>query len=316
MATSTLDVRQAAPIRGGSAASTLREIPFDLIDAGPNDRQTFDRAALEELAASIAAHGLAQPPTLRPVGGRYEIVAGERRCRAMRDVLGWSGVHALVRDLDDETASAIMLAENVQRADLDPLEEARGYASRLERFGWTQAELARQANVPADRVRRRLALLALTPAVAHYVATRQLPLSFAACMVELDANRQALALAAFQSSPMAVSAFRVMCARLLGEQQSEPMFDVDSFLQIEEYVVSAEAAVAVPTPVTIDVVSEPVGVNEIAEMLRAKVNTVRIWRTRGRLPAPKWIVSGTPAWERDAIEAWARATGRWPDDQS
>lgn len=296
--------------------ATLTTIDVALLDVARNDRQSFDPVVLANLAESIATVGIAQPPTVRPMpGGRYELIAGERRTRAMRDLLGWTTIPVIVRDMDDETASATMLAENVHRVDLDPIEEARGFAARLERFGWTQAELARNANVSADLVRRRLALLNLTPAVAHYVSTRQLPLNFAANMVELDPNRQALALAAFNSAPMTLAAFRVLCGRLLGEQQSESMFDADSFLQIEEYVVSAKDATAVPTPATLDVVSEPVGVSEIAAMLGAKVATVRVWRTRGVLPEPKWILSGTPAWESDAIEAWARASGRWPTDR-
>ncbi len=85
----------------------VSDIPADLIDAGPNDRQTFSESALVELAASIAAHGLAQPPTVRPVGDRFEIVAGERRGRAMRDVLGWATIPALVRTMTDAEASTV-----------------------------------------------------------------------------------------------------------------------------------------------------------------------------------------------------------------
>ncbi|MCP4644493.1 MAG: ParB/RepB/Spo0J family partition protein, partial [bacterium] len=89
----------------------ITQVPARHIVAGTNDRQVFNAAELAELAASIDEHGLAQPPTLRPIDDdRFEIVAGERRVRAMRDVLKWSEIPALVRAMDDETASAIMLA--------------------------------------------------------------------------------------------------------------------------------------------------------------------------------------------------------------
>ena len=105
----------------------IANIPVSSIAAGNNDRKEFDPVKLEELAASIAAHGLAQPITVRPLSGLipgFEIVAGERRFRAISRVLQWDTIPAIVRDLDDEAASAIMLAENTGRADLNPIEEA------------------------------------------------------------------------------------------------------------------------------------------------------------------------------------------------
>lgn len=289
--------------------TALTHVPAGLIDPGPNDRGTFDARALDELAASIAAHGLAQPPTLRPVGDRYEIVAGERRTRAMRDVLGWELIPALVRgELDDEAAAAIMLAENVVRADLDPLEEARAYSSRAQRFGYTVAQLAEMASVPASRVRARLALLNLADDIAHYVSTRALPLSFAACMTTLDSNRQHLALAAYQASPLSLDAFKMLCGRLQVEQDQDSIFDADSFLQVEEYVIAANAMVA-PAPVAM--VREPVlGAHEAAELLGVKRTTVHQWAHRRLFPSPDLAVGAQPAWYRSTVVAWAAATGR------
>jgi ParB family chromosome partitioning protein len=285
-------------------------IPLELIDAGPNDRQTFQEEALRELAESIQTHGLAQPPTLRLVGDRYEIVAGERRVRAMR-LLGWAEIPAFVREMDDETASAIMLAENVQRTDLDPLEEARAYASRRERFGYSVEDLARVANVSTKRVYQRLSLLHLEESIAHLVSRKALPLAYAYCLTQLDVNRQRLAIRAHQTGNLTLEQFRALTNKLYAQQQSEPMFDPASFMQVEEFVADACATVAANS--TVDEVNDPVGTREIAELLKVKAPTVEMWRHRGLLPEPRWVISGTPIWEATEIEQWARATGRLKD---
>lgn len=287
----------------------IQQVPVELVDAGPNDRQVFDPAGLEELAASIQSHGLAQPPTLRAVGDRFEIVAGERRTRAMRDVLGWKMIPAIVRDLDDEAAAAVMLVENVQRADLDPIEEARAYSVRMQRFGQSAGEVAAMASVPVSRVRSRLPLLRLSASVAHWVSTRQMPLGFAALMVDLDPNRQQLALQAFQDAPMSVATFGALCSRLQAEQDADPLFDPAAFWSVEEYV--TDALKTVETSSTLDEVdADPVGVSDIAERLGVKTQTVAQWKLRGLLPEPRWTVSKIPAWQWPDIEKWARETGR------
>lgn len=287
---------------------TTATIEVDRIDAGPNDRQTFSEDSLRELAESIGAYGLAQPPTVRKVGERFEIVAGERRVRAMK-MLGWSEVPAFVREMDDQTASAIMLAENVQRADLDPMEEARAYKSRQGRFGYSIPELASVANVPAGRVRKRLSLLTLEDSIAHLVSRKMLPLSFAYCLTSLDSNRQVLAIRAYQSTPMTLDQFRALTSRLYGEQQQEGFFDPASFMQVEDYV--SDACEAVEHSTTIDEMdADPVGVKDIAERLGVKQQTVSMWRYRGILPEPRWTVSDAPVWQWSEIKKWARKTGR------
>lgn len=291
-----------------NAGDTLTHVATDLIDAGANDRQTFSIEELRELAESIREHGLAQPPTLRRIGERFEIVAGERRTRAMRDILGWAEVPAIVRDLSDEAASAIMLAENIQRVDLDPLEEARAYQSRIDRFGSSLGDIAKLASVPVDRVRRRLALLKLSPEVGQMVSRRQLPLSYASAMVELDSNRQLLALKGYQSGRMDLESFRALCQRLLAEQGSESMFDASTFMQVEEYV--ADALADCQPSVYDEPVDDPVGPAEIAQRLNVKAKTVHVWKVRGILPEPEWTLSGVPIWQWRTIEAWAKQTGR------
>lgn len=282
----------------------IATVALELVDAGPNDRKTFSESELSELAESIRAHGLAQPPTVRPVGERFEIVAGERRTRACR-LLGWETMPAFVRELSDSQAAAIMLAENTSRVDLAPLEEAEAYSARLEVFG-SVSEVARAGGVNVDRVRRRLALLSLGVETRHWLATGQLPVTYAERMGGLDVNRQKLALLAYQAGATA-EAFASLCRRLNAEQASESMFDVGSFLRVEEYVSTAQEAVRKDENVSDN---DPVGIAEIATMLGVKRNLVDQWQHRGLLPAPKWTVGGRPAWERSAVVAWAKSAGK------
>jgi len=206
-------------------------VPVAQIAPGDNDREDFDPVALRELADSIAQHGLAQPITVRPVGARcFQIVAGERRWRAVQ-LLDWKTIPALVRALDDEAASAIMLLENIQRAELNPMEEARAYHKRMEQFGWDVAHVAQAANVPIERVRLRLTLLDIVPEAQQLVRDGQMGVKYAYVMRDLDANRQRIALRYLsQVDTPRLREFRELCARLLAEQAQEAMFDMAAFM--------------------------------------------------------------------------------------
>jgi hypothetical protein len=137
-----LPVQEPEPVVLPPSNPDVPTVEAALIVPGDNDRQAFEPVALQELADSIAAHGLAQPITVRPIaGGLYQIVAGERRFRAMQ-LLGWERVPALVRDLDDRQASAIMLVENLNRVDLNPIDEARAYSKRMTEFSWAVSDIA------------------------------------------------------------------------------------------------------------------------------------------------------------------------------
>jgi ParB/RepB/Spo0J family partition protein len=216
-----------------NAVAEVQMIPVEWIAPGDNDRQVFQEAALAELAESIRAHGLAQPITVRPVGGRqarYEIVAGERRFRAIRDILRWPAAPCLVREMSDEEASAIMLAENTGRKDLNPIEEARAYQKRIQQFGWSVERVAEVAGVSAQLVRQRLSLLGLVPEAQKMVAHGHLPLSHAEALVGLDVNRQRIALRALSGAPnLSLVAFRELVGRLLEEQSQEALFSLSDF---------------------------------------------------------------------------------------
>jgi ParB family chromosome partitioning protein len=119
-------------------------LPVELVAPGAQQARThFDEAALRELAASIREQGLLQPVVVRPVGERYELIAGERRWRACR-LLGMERIPALVRDLTDERALEAGLVENLQREDISVVDEAHAYRQLIERFGYTQGRIAQR----------------------------------------------------------------------------------------------------------------------------------------------------------------------------
>lgn len=291
---STLELDRSAPATGA-----LRRVPFELIDTGTNDRKAFDPGELEALAASIVADGLVQVPTLRPVGARYVIVAGERRVRAMRDILGWSSTEAMVREYDDDTAANVMLVENMVRVDLDPLEEAAAYRARLDR-GATIGELSRLVGVGQATIKGRVALLELGGEARHMVSTRQLPVSYAALMVGLDVDRQHLALTALAAGELSVDGFRAVCSKLAGEQADDAMFDASSFWSVETYVCHGQEA---------DTLSQMgrqalLPSDEVAKLCGITETSLRKYRNRGVFPAPDRYFGREPGWYPSTVTAW------------
>jgi len=210
--------------------SEIVHIPCRLVVPGQNDRTDFDQARLVELADSIRQNSLAQPITVRQVAAGFEIVAGERRFRAISQILSWPTVPAIVRSLTDEEASAIMLAENTSRADLNPIEEALAYQARISRFGWDIETIAARAGKSADLVRRRLSLLKLASEIQSLLRSGHLPIGHAEAMTVLDTNRQRLAIRIYnQGGAVTLSQFRHIVGELHAEQSQESLFDLASF---------------------------------------------------------------------------------------
>jgi len=226
-------------------STTITLIASSLIDAGDNDRQNFGQESLESLAASIAANGLLEHPVVRPVpGGRFEIVAGERRFRAVTSILGWAEIPVIVRELTDEQAAESMLAENFHRVNLSPMEEAGAYRKWTEMFGWSNAEIAKRAHTNETRVASRLRLLSLIPDLQFLVNAGMLPLGHAADLVSLDANRQRLALRVIRDNPTITrEAFKGVADELFRQQTVEPLFE----MAVEDLtVIDAHAKAARP----------------------------------------------------------------------
>lgn len=144
------------------------DILLSLIDPDPEQpRKHFDEAGISDLAQSIEANGLAVPILVRPVGDRFVIVHGERRYRAVKS-LGWPSIPAEVREIDADTAQWLALAENVQRADLSPIEEAEAFKARLS-TGMTQAQLGARIGKTQSYIAQKLRLLTLPEPVAYYL---------------------------------------------------------------------------------------------------------------------------------------------------
>ncbi len=166
---------------------SLRHMPIELLKASPNNpRKHFADAELDELANSIRDKGLLQPIVVRPVGGGdYEIVAGERRWRAAQRA-GVHDVPVLIRDLSDGEALEIALIENIQRTDLNPLEEARAYGLLLEQFSYTQQQLAESIGKSRSHVANTLRLLNLPEAVRRQIEEGHLTAGHARALVATD----------------------------------------------------------------------------------------------------------------------------------
>jgi len=172
--------RKPAPVADSLPAGTPAELPIDQLDPSPyNPRRQFPDAEIEELAASVRAHGLLQRIVVRPVGQRHEIVAGERRYRAALQA-GLPRVPVEIRQLDDAAARELAVLENLQRKDLDPIEEAAGLRAILEGDGApTQAELGRRLGKSQPYVANRLRLLKLPKPVQARVISGEIPATHA-----------------------------------------------------------------------------------------------------------------------------------------
>ncbi len=174
-----------------------RHVPIEFVSRNANNpRRQFDEADLQDLARSIAQHGIVQPVVVRPAGeGRYEIIAGERRWRAAQRA-GLVEIPVIIRDVDDRTALEIAIVENVQRSDLNPLDEALGYDQLIAEHGYTQNDLGdiigksrshvanslRLLKLP-EQVRDMLALGKLTAGHARAIASTEDPVKHANAIV-------------------------------------------------------------------------------------------------------------------------------------
>jgi ParB family chromosome partitioning protein len=175
-----------------SKASQLREIAVDLIQRGRyQPRTNFDQGALEELAESIRAQGVVQPVVVRPVrGGKFELVAGERRWRAVQ-LAGLSTLPAVVRDVDDESALALALIENIQRENLGPLEEALALSRLIEEFDLTHEAAAQAVGRSRAAVSNLLRLLELGTETRELLESGQLEMGHARALLGLRGGNQA-----------------------------------------------------------------------------------------------------------------------------
>jgi ParB family chromosome partitioning protein len=147
---------------GRPGISADRKVPIELVTRNPrNPRKNFSESELQDLAASIRQHGIVQPVVARPVAdGKFEIIAGERRWRAAQ-LAGLVDIPVIIRDVDDRTALELAIVENVQRSDLNPVEEALGYEQLIAEHGYTQNDLGEIIGKSRSHVANSLRLLKL-----------------------------------------------------------------------------------------------------------------------------------------------------------
>ncbi len=171
----------------------LKNLKLELLRPGKyQPRSHMDQASLAELAASIKEQGVMQPILVRPVEGqKYEIIAGERRWRAAQ-LAGLAEVPVLVRDVPDRAALALALVENIQREDLNPLEEAQGLQRLIEEFGLTHEDAAKAVGRSRSAVSNLLRLLQLAPPVQELLLTSKLDMGHARALLPLPGGQQVL----------------------------------------------------------------------------------------------------------------------------
>jgi ParB family transcriptional regulator, chromosome partitioning protein len=201
----------AEPKTESSQESLPKQVAVDRITTSPfQPRRSFDEAKIDELASSIRNQGIIQPLIVRPKNDGFELIAGERRWRAAIRA-GLSHVPILVRDASDHEAMQIALVENLQREDLNAIEEANGYRRLQEEFHWSQEEMAEKVGKSRPAIANSLRLLTLPSEVQQEVGSGNLPAG------------QARALLGLHTEPLIISACREVIAKGLSTRETEKM---------------------------------------------------------------------------------------------
>ena len=233
----------------GLDALFAEELPAQNVPSGirlseiePNPRQPrqdFDPLALEELAQSIRENGVITPITLRKTGETYQIIAGERRWRASR-LAGLTEIPAIVLDVDEQTAYALALIENLQREDLNPMEEAEGYRRLTEELGLTQEQAALRVGKSRPAVANALRLLGLPDSVALLLREKQLSAGHARALLPLE--REEVMLKAAQTileQQLSVRETELLVKKLQKNPEDKPEKQPDIYVQDLERAMEA-----------------------------------------------------------------------------
>ena len=218
--------------------SPYQLLPIHKVEPNPEQpRQDFDEEALQDLSESIAVHGVIQPLTVRETyGGYYQIIAGERRWRAAR-LAGLTEIPAVIIEADDKKATELALIENLQRENLNPVEEALGYQSLIEGFGLTQEEAAKQVGKSRPAVTNALRLLALCPEVLVKVRAGELSAGHARAILTVkDPKKQVEAAQKICALGLSVRQAELLCKNMAAEPKTKPavVFQVDYVAECEK----------------------------------------------------------------------------------
>lgn len=218
--------------------SPYKTLPIYKVEPNPNQpRHDFDEEALQDLAESIATHGILQPLTVREMpNGYYQIIAGERRWRAAR-LAKLNEVPAYIIEADDKKAMELALIENLQRSDLNPIEEALGYQSLIADYGLTQDEASQRVGKSRPAVANALRLLALPESVLEMVKKGQLSAGHARAVLQLKSEKQQLQAAQkIVALALSVRQAETMCKNMLKEPEPEKKetFAIDYVAECEK----------------------------------------------------------------------------------
>jgi ParB family chromosome partitioning protein len=228
---------------------SLQMLAIDRVRPGRYQPRTkMDAASLAELALSIKEQGVMQPILVRPVdGGRFEIVAGERRWRAAQQA-GLREIPALVKNVPDQSALAVALIENIQREDLNPIEEAKGLARLIDEFGLTHEAAAKAVGRSRSAVSNLLRLTALAPPVQEYVLAGSLEMGHARALLALPVEQQSGVAARVVKGAMSVRETERVVQSLLNparravRRKNKPAYDADT-ARLENELADALGAV-------------------------------------------------------------------------
>jgi len=203
-------------------ADAVQMLPIRLIDPNKDQpRRNFKEDALEELAASIRAVGVIQPIIVAPVGERYRIIAGERRYRASR-MADLMEIPAIIRDWDQQRQMEAALIENLQRDDLNPIEEAMGVRRLMDESGLTQEKIAERIGKSRPAVANLLRLLTLEPSVQKLVVEGKLSAGHARALVTVDKKRQVQLANLTVQQGWSVRQLERICAQPVKEPEPKP----------------------------------------------------------------------------------------------
>ena len=219
--------------------SAYQMLPIYKIEPNPGQpRQAFDEEELQALADSIEIHGIIQPLTVRELpSGYYQIIAGERRWRAAR-IANLSEVPAVVMEADDRKVKELALIENLQRQDLNPVEEAMGYNSLMREYGLTQEEAAKRVGKSRPAVANALRLLSLSPEVLEMVRNAKLTAGHARAVLILKTEKKQLEAAQKISAlGLSVRQAELLCKNMAKEtpaKKEDPIFAVNYVAECEK----------------------------------------------------------------------------------
>ncbi len=204
-------------------SDSLKEIAVDLLQRGQyQPRRDFNKESLQELADSITAQGIIQPIVVRglPRSEKFEIIAGERRWRAAQ-LAGLKDVPVVIKDVPDKTVMCIALIENIQREDLNPLEEAEALVRLIEEFDMTHETIAEAVGRSRSAVTNLLRLLELNIKVKEFVEARKIDMGHARALLALASNEQVAAAEIIIKQGLSVRATEKLVKKVLGDSQQE-----------------------------------------------------------------------------------------------